>query len=94
MYFKRNLFGRCSISTDEGTFDVVYYLTSSVGRRPEQYGIELVKEPAGEGCNIENISTKIEEMTSLLQLLKEGQVTPMTAYDIVSDWLVWQDQPI
>ena len=70
---------------------VEYYKTKESNQNLEKYGIEVIKtEYFGEDIKIEkayikNITDNEGKADGILNLLKQYQVTPVTAQDVVND---------
>ena len=63
---------------------VDYYLLRQEGERPT-YGVQVVY--GEERSVIPNISLHAEAVCELLDKMAQGVVTPVTALDVVEDWL-------
>ena len=69
--------------------EVTYYLLVEEDEHGEQYGIEV--EMGEERVQIASITPIQCRILSLVDRLVQGGVTPVTARDVVLDWLVEEE---
>ncbi|MBQ3076416.1 MAG: hypothetical protein IJC43_01020 [Clostridia bacterium] len=55
------------------------------------YGVEIEAEPTGECVTLSALSTDGQRVETLLAALMRGAVTPLTAADVVYDWLISEE---
>ena len=66
---------------------IYYYLLTEVQQnRAETYGVMV--QCAGEKRIVRKITESRERMLFLLERLRRGCVTPLTALDVIEDWLL------
>lgn len=63
-----------------------FLLAEELGESGEEYGVGVKRGEEVE--TIPGITVSHDRITSLLALLLRGEVTPVTARDVVEDWLL------
>lgn len=85
------LYGQAAVSCQSGAIlHCVYEILICTAPPPlccENYGIRVSIPETGERTEIHNITVRPERIEALAALLLQGQVTPCTTEDVVSDWL-------
>ncbi|MCI8909774.1 MAG: hypothetical protein HFG09_03755 [Oscillibacter sp.] len=70
-----------------GGSDVRYYLLQEpLGEEAECYGVAV--EYGGERAELRDLTPSRGRAEELLERMRRGQVTPVTARDVVEDWLL------
>ena len=81
------------VDTESGTLQFDYYIIIDQmevehGFACESYGVKIADRDApSESVIIPHITTSISRIDELMELLIRNFVTPVTAMDVIEDWL-------
>lgn len=64
-----------------------YILVSGGDCAPEQYGVKIIEENSGAQSLDFNLTTSIERIYELMELLSRNSVTPTGIDAVLADWL-------